>query len=318
MPDRKPRVSFVILNWNSHDVTRDCLLSLRKLAYPNFEVLLVDNGSIDSSADQLAQEFPEIRVLRNDQNLGFTGGNNVGMRDALARGTDYLLLLNNDTLVAPDFLAEMVQVAESDSRIGMVNPKIYYLEPARTLWYAGGEYVPWRTFPRHFGLRQLDDGSYDRMREVSFATGCALLIKAGLAREIGLLDDIFFLSFEDVDWSVRALAAGYKAVYVPTAVVWHRDSYVTVKNLGFARREFYNMRNTVLCARKHMPIYHLPRFAFSLATYVGYVTLRSLMAADWRRAAALYRGVWNGCWTTIPKSSPSSGSLGRLERPGSE
>ncbi len=305
MSSDQPKVSIVILNWNSYEVTRDCFLSLRKLAYPNFEVVLVDNGSIDSSAEKLAQEFPETRVIKNDQNLGFTGGNNIGMRDALRRGTDYLLLLNNDTIVAPNFLAELVRVAESDARIGMVNPKIYYFEPADRIWYAGGKYIRWRTFPKHFGLRQRDDGSYDQMQEVSFATGCALLIKAGVAQKIGLLDDIFFLSFEDVDWSVRALAAGYKAVYVPASVIWHRDSYVTEKNLGFAQREFYNMRNTVLCARKYLLIRHLPLFVFSLSKYVAYVTIRSLMTADLKRAVALYKGVWNGCRTTIPENSPS-------------
>ena len=103
-PRRQPKVSIIILTWNSYDVTRDCLLSLRKIDYPAFEVVLVDNGSVDGSGKKLAQDFPEVRVILNEKNLGFTGGNNVGMRDVLARGTDYLLLLNNDTIVAPNFL----------------------------------------------------------------------------------------------------------------------------------------------------------------------------------------------------------------------
>jgi GT2 family glycosyltransferase len=305
MPGRQPKVSIIILTWNSYEVTRDCLISLRKIDYPAYEVVLVDNGSVDSSARNLAQEFPEVRLIRNEKNLGFTGGNNVGMRDALTRGTDYLLLLNNDTIVAPNFLTELVRVAESDDRIGMVNPKIYYFEPADKIWYAGGKYIRWKTFPIHFGLRQSDDGSYDQTQEVSFATGCALLVRAEAARKIGLLDEIFFLSYEDVDWSVRALNAGYKAMYVPAAVVWHRDSYVTKKSMGFAGREFYNMRNAVLCARKHLPLHQVPLFAFSMSKYVGFVTLRSLRQADFKRAAALYRGLWNGCWTTIPHKAPS-------------
>jgi GT2 family glycosyltransferase len=300
-PRQQPKVSIIMLVWNSYEVTRDCLLSLRKIDYPAFEVVLVDNGSVDSSGERLAREFPEIRLIRNEKNLGFTGGNNVGMRDALARGTDYLLLLNNDTIVAPNFLSELVQVAESDSLIGMVNPKIYYYEPSDKIWYAGGKYVRWKTFPVHFGLRQSDDGSYNQTQEVSFVTGCALLVKSEVARKVGLLDDIFFLSYEDVDWSVRTLEAGYKAVYVPASVIWHRDSYDTKKGWGVANREYYNMRNAVLCARKHLPFHLAPLFAFSMTTYVGYVTLRSLKQADFRRAAALYRGVWNGCWTTLPE-----------------
>jgi GT2 family glycosyltransferase len=123
-PVHQPKVSIIILTWNSYDVTRDCLLSLRKIDYPAFEVVLVDNGSVDGSGQKLAQNFPEVRVILNDKNLGFTGGANVGMRDVLARGTNYLLLLNNDTIVAPNFVTELVRVAERDERIGMVSPKI--------------------------------------------------------------------------------------------------------------------------------------------------------------------------------------------------
>jgi GT2 family glycosyltransferase len=303
-PRRQPKVSIIVLSWNSYDVTRDCLLSLRKIDYPAFEVVLVDNGSVDGSGKKLAQDFPEVKVILNDKNLGFTGGNNVGMRDVLARGTDYLLLLNNDTIVAPNFLTELVHVAESDERISMVNPKIYYFEPADKIWYAGGEYVPWKTFPVHFGLRESDVGSYDQTKEVSFVSGCALLVKAEVVQKVGLLDEIFFMGYEDVDWSVRAVRAGYKAMYAPASVVWHRDSYVTKQSMGFARRDFYNMRNAVLCARKYLPLHQLPLFAFSMSKYVGYVTLRSLFQADFKRAAGLYRGLWSGCWTTIPEKLP--------------
>jgi GT2 family glycosyltransferase len=302
-PGRHPKVTIIVLVWNSYDVTRDCLLSLRKVDYPAFETILVDNGSIDSSGEKLAREFPEITVIRNEENLGFTGGNNVGMRCALKTGTDYLLLLNNDTIVSPSFLTEMVRVADPDSSIGMVAPKIYYFEPSDKIWYAGGAYVRWKTFPVHFGVRQHDDGSYNETKEVSFATGCALLVRAETARKVGLLDETFFLSYEDVDWSARAIEAGYKAMYVPSAVIWHRDSYDTKRNTGLAKRDFYNIRNAVLCARKHLPMYQLPLFVSSMAVYIGYFTLRSIMQADFKRAMALYEGVWSGCRTTFLKNS---------------
>lgn len=298
-----PKVSIIMLVWNSYDVTRDCLLSLRKLNYPAFETVLVDNGSVDGSGERIAREFPEVQFIRNEQNLGFTGGNNVGMRYALKKGANYLLLLNNDTIVSPNFLTEMIRVAETSEQIGMVVPKIYYFEPSDKIWYAGGAYVRWKTFPIHFGVRQRDDGSYNEIKEVSFATGCALLVRGETARKVGLLDDTFFLSYEDVDWSARTLEAGYKAMYVPSSVIWHRDSYDTKRNAGMARREFYNIRNAVLCARKHLPLYQLPLFVFSMAVYVGYVTLRSIAQSDFKRAAALYQGVWNGCKTKFLEKS---------------
>jgi len=287
-----------MLTWNSYDVTRDCLLSLRKLDYPAYKIILVDNGSVDGSWQKLAQEFPEVRLIRNEKNLGFTGGNNVGMREALKNGTDYLLLLNNDTIVSPNFLSEMISVAETDKNIGMLNPKIYFLEPADKIWYAGGAYVRWKTFPVHFGGRQHDDGSYNETKNVSFVTGCALLVRAEAARKIGLLDETFFLSYEDVDWCARALEAGYKAMYVASSVIWHRDSYDTKKNIG-SKRDFYIMRNAVLCARKHLAFYQLPFFVISMTVYIGHFTLQSLKHADYKRAAAIYRGLWNGCTTSF-------------------
>lgn len=289
-----PQVTIIMLTWNSYDVTRDCLLSLRKVDYPAYNIILVDNGSVDGSWLKLAQEFPEATMIRNEKNLGFTGGNNVGMREALKNGTDYLLLLNNDTIVSPSFLSEMISVAETDTRIGMLNPKIYFFEPSDTIWYAGGAYVRWKTFPTHFGVLQRDDGSYNQTKEVSFVTGCALMVRSETARKIGLLDETFFLSYEDVDWSVRAIESGYKAMYVPAAIIWHRDSYDTKRNIG-SKRNFYTMRNAVLCARKHLPFYQLPLFVFSMAVYIGYFTLQSLMQADYQRAAAIYQGIWNGC-----------------------
>ena len=300
MEPGSPKVSIIILNWNSYEVTSDCLASLEKIDFPNREVVLVDNGSVDGSADRLAREFPAVRLIRNERNLGFAGGNNVGMRDALERRPDYLLLLNNDTVVAPNFLSELVRVAESDTQIGLLNPKIYYFEPPDRIWYAGGIRKPWRVFPVHLGLRQRDDGSYNQTREVSFITGCALLIKAAVVRQIGLLDEVFFLSFEDADWSVRASQAGFKQYYVPASVIWHKDSYDTTRNLGHAGKNFHTMRNAVLFARKYIESRYLPLFVVSVGKYVAYRTVAGLVRGDVKTVTALYHGLWTGCATRIP------------------
>ena len=203
MPLRQPRVSIIILNWNSYQVTLDCLLSLRKMDYRNFEVVLVDNGSVDGSPEKLLASAPEIRLIKNATNLGFAGGCNVGMRDALRRGTDYVLLLNNDTIVAPDFLSQLVRVAESDEKIGAVNPKILFFDHPDRLNYAGGEQKALETVPQSDWSPPPDDGRYDRMREVSFLTGCAFLIKADVVRQIGVLEEVYFHFYEDIEWSLR-------------------------------------------------------------------------------------------------------------------
>jgi GT2 family glycosyltransferase len=312
VPASLPRVSIIVLNWNSYDVTAECLLSLRKLEYANTEVVLVDNGSRDSSAEQIQQNFPEVRLIRNAENLGFPGGNNVGIRDVLERGTDYLLLLNNDTVVAPDFLRELLRVAENDPRVGILNPKIYFVEPADRLWHGGARYKPWWSFPKIAGLNKRDDGSYNRTEEVPFITGCAFLIKSEVVKKIGLLDEMFFLGFEDLDWSLRAIAAGYKAMFVPGAVIWHKSAHDTKKNLGKPVKDFYYVRNSVLVARKHMPRRYWPLFLLSLGRYVGYRTVGYLLRMEPRRVSALYKGFWSGCSTsidTMPTSTTSSAQV---------
>jgi GT2 family glycosyltransferase len=294
-----PKVSILMLTWKSYEMTRDCLLSLRKLDYPHFEIVLVDNGSGDGSPERLASEFPEVRLLKNATNLGFPAGNNVAIRDALERNPDYLLLLNNDTLVAPDFLSKMVAVAESDEKIGLVNPKILYFEPSDRIWFAGGFYKPGQSFGVVRGVNRKDVGKFNETTEISFVTGCAFLIKVEVVHRIGLLDEIFFLGFEDMDWSVRAIQAGYKAYYVGSSVIWHKASYDTKKNLGKPVKDFYSTRNSLLFARKHVPAKYWPLFLFSLGRYVAFRSAGYLLRAEPKRISALYRGLWDGYSTKM-------------------
>jgi GT2 family glycosyltransferase len=294
-----PHVTIIMLTWKSYEVTRDCLLSLRSLDYRNFEVLLVDNASGDGSPEKLAAEFPEVKLIRNAENLGFPGGNNVGIREALKESTRYLLLLNNDTIVAPDFLSQMVRVAETDPSIGVVNPKIYFFEPSDRLWCAGGCYTPWWSLSRARGVHERDVGKYDRTEEISFATGCAFLIKTEVVRRIGLLDETFFLGFEDLDWSLRVAQAGYKIYYVPTSVIWHKDSYDTKKNHGKPVKDFYSTRNRILFARKHMRARYWPLFALSLGSYMLYRSGGYLLRGEPKRITALFKGVAAGISTKI-------------------
>ena len=300
---REPRVNIIVLNWNSYNVTRDCLLSLQKLDYTNHEVVVVDNGSADSSGLKLAEDFPEVRLIQNERNLGFSGGCNVGIRDALSRGTDYVLLLNNDTVAAPALLRELVRISDSSPQVGMVNPKIYFFDPADRIWYAGGVYKPGWSFSKHIGVHKRDDGSYDQTHEVSFVTGCALLVKAEVVRRVGLLDEMFFLSFEDLDWCVRALHAGFKALYVPAGVVWHKDAHDTTSNLGKAGKDFHSTRSSVLFARKHLSAKYWPLFLLSLGRFVAYRTAGYLIRIQPERVVALYRGMWSGFLATMPVTS---------------
>jgi GT2 family glycosyltransferase len=289
-----PRVSIIILNWNGFEVTKDCLESIEKIDYPSYQVVVVDNGSTDGSAERFQEQFPSVTVIRNEQNLGFTAGNNAGLRFVLQQHPDYVLLLNNDTIVSRDFLSQLVQAGEADRRIGVLNPKIYYEDPPDAIWYGGGSFSLWRGLSRHLNMGKRDSSRADAGGEVNFVTGCALLVKASVIDRIGLLDERFVSSFEDADFSIRAREAGFQAAYVPQARIWHRVSYTFKAKLGKSHRDFYNVRNSILIERKHARFYHWPSFLVCLGSYLAYRTGGYLLRGEFIRIRALYRGLWDG------------------------
>lgn len=240
-----PSVVIIILNWNGLDDTLDCIESLRQLDYKCCEIVVVDNGSTDGSVPTLRQRFPEVGLIEMNENLGYTGGNNVGLRYALARGADYALLLNNDTEVAPDFLRRLVEAAESDPIIGMAGATIYYHERPDVIWSAGGA-IDWhRGSTRMIGLNERDEGQFGtEPRAVDFITGCAMLVRRTLMEQVGLLDERFFAYYEETEWCARATRAGYRIVHVPLARMWHKISPSAQADSPFVH--YYMTRNRLL------------------------------------------------------------------------
>lgn len=240
-----PKVMILILNWNGLDDTLACLASLADLDYPDCQIAVVDNGSNDGSPTGIREHFPEVTVIENRENLGFVGGNNVGLRHALERGAAYALLLNNDTEVAPDFLRRLVDAAEADASIGIVGPTIYYYDQPDLIWSAGGAIDRRRGETRMIGLNKRDTGQFGPgPRPVDFVTGCALLAKRAVIEQVGLLDERFFAYYEEAEWCVRVRQAGFKIIHVPQAKIWHkipldaRDSSPVV--------HYYMVRNQLL------------------------------------------------------------------------
>lgn len=239
-----PRVAIIVLNWNRRADTVACLESLRALTYPDYEVVVVDNHSSDGSAAAVRQRFPDVTLIENAENLGYTGGNNAGLRHALEQRADYALLLNNDTVVDPGCLSALVAVAEADPAVGMVGPLIYYFDQPTVIWSAGGA-IDWRRGTTWMvGLDEPDDGQWDAPRPVDFITGCALLVKAETMRQIGLLDERFFAYYEDTEWCVRAARAGYRLFLVPAAKVWHKIS--PIRQAVSPAVHYYMTRNRLL------------------------------------------------------------------------
>lgn len=243
------KVYIIVLNWNGKEDTLDCLASLRSTDYENYQTVLVDNGSEDDSVRAVKEKFPEVEVVETGKNLGFAGGNNVGIEYAMKAGADYVFLINNDTTVHPDYLKELVAVAESDPKIGAAGSKIYYHSEPERIWFAGGT-VNWLCNKgEHIGLNEVDKGQYDEIKEVGYLTGCALLVKREVIEKIGVLEDDYFLYYEDTDFSLRVHNAGYKTVYVPKSKIYHKVSRSTKP--GSASYVYYHVRNGLVNARRN-------------------------------------------------------------------
>ena len=222
--ERLPQVLIVVLCYNGVALTLDCLLSLSRLEnkHEHFDILVVDNASSDDTAAIVRAQFPEVVVIETGANLGFAAGNNVGLRYALEQGYDYVLLLNNDTEVASGFLDQLVQAAEADPTIGAIGPMIYYHERSDVIWSAGGV-INWRKGNSAMrGIGEQDCGQYVAPTDVDFVSGCALLCKRAALERAGLLDERFFMYYEETEWCVRAARAGFRITHLPTAHIWHK------------------------------------------------------------------------------------------------
>lgn len=244
----EPLVAIIVLCWNGKKDTLECLESLRKLRYPNYRTILVDNGSTDGTSAAVRDSFPEAEVIETRRNVGFAAGNNVGINHALERGADAVFLLNNDTTVDPDLLTSLVTSLYRSPDIGAVNPTIYYYDQPSVIWSAGGT-LDWQTgiaYQRH--VDEVDIGQLRAEEEVDYGVGAALLMRREAAEAVGLLDPSFFLYYEETDWCSRARDAGYKTIFVPSGKVWHKVSQSM--NGRSATQLYYCCRNRLLFMSK--------------------------------------------------------------------
>jgi GT2 family glycosyltransferase len=261
------KVFLIILNFNGKKFISNCLNSVNKLKVENFElkIIVVDNASADGSEkiiESLKTKIKNLIFIQNKENLGFAEGNNVGIRYALEDGADYIMILNPDTLVDKNLLIQLIKVAESDKKIGILGPKIYFAsgfeyhkerykdsERGRVIFYAGGE-IDWdNVLSKHRGVDEVDKGQYEKIEETDFVTGCAMMIKREVFEKIGFFDKNYFLYWEDSDFCQRAKKAGYKIVYVPLGLVWHLDAGSS--KVGGSLHDYYLTRNRLLFGMKY-------------------------------------------------------------------
>lgn len=287
-----PRVAVIILNWNGWEDTLDCLASLERLDYLNYEVVVVDNGSTDGSEIKIRDAYPGITVLRTGENLGFASGNNAGIRYALEKGADHVWLLNNDTVVDPKALSHLVDEVVSDASVGMVGSKIYYYHPPDLIWFAGGTVNKLTGRTRHIGFNEKDSGLWETPRDVDYVSGCSMLVGRSVIGSVGLMDEMFFMYFEDLDWCTRAKRGGWRVKYQPGSLVWHKISKSSKLRSPTMRFQF--SRSSIRYAKKHG--------SPSLLALSGQVFLRQTVSAlvrgNLRAAVASIRGAWAG-WADV-------------------
>ncbi|MAX81061.1 MAG: dTDP-Rha--alpha-D-GlcNAc-pyrophosphate polyprenol alpha-3-L-rhamnosyltransferase [Crocinitomicaceae bacterium] len=283
-----PLVSIISVNYNSAEVTADMIRSLNQISYPNIEIVIVDNASTHPP-DELKQQFPEIIYIKSNENLGFAGGNNLGIASAKGK---YFLLLNNDTEVHPHFLEPLVAFMEKDSSVGCVSSKLIYHHTPGLIQYAGNtgfNVYTGQAFSR--GYKETDQGQYDDIIPIKIAHGAAMMFSRKVLDTIGPMADIYFLYYEEVDYCKRILDAGFKMYYVGTSTVYHKESISTGKNSPL--KEYYLTRNRLLFIRRNLKgIQKLASSLFFILFAVPKGIFLHLIKGDFSRLNALWKGVY--------------------------
>lgn len=295
-----PLVWIIVLHWKELELTRSCLRSLRQLAYQRCHVLVIDNDSDDGSLECIRAEFPEVQTIGVAANLGFAGGCNLGIVRALHQGADYVLLLNNDAQMPSGVLDELIDAAEADAQLGILTPKVVWEDQPQRLYGLGGTRLPFRV--RLKGMEALDTGPWSGPPVMlDFVFGCAMLIKRRVIERIGLLDERFFMYFEDIDYCYRATDAGFRVGYLPGAVLPHVVSGSTRRRSG--SKEFLLSRSRQLFFRKHLAGWWWLVYAPYELFYTVRFLLRLLRQRQLRPALLYLAGTLAGLVGSVARST---------------
>jgi len=266
------KVSLVIINWNRPKDTLECLKSVEKSNIDRFklQIITVDNNSSDNSVELIIKELTRIKkrsgitseIIVNDKNLGFAEGNNVGMRHAVNHGADYVLLLNNDTVVDKNLIKNLLQAAKKYPHAGAISPKIYFAkgfefhkkryaakEKGKVIWYAGGDFDWGNVYGTNHGVDKVDKGQFEKSKETDFATGACVLFPTKALKEVGYLNANYFMYFEDVQLSLRMKNRGWRIMYAPKAFLWHKVSQSS--KIGSNLNDYYLTRNRLIFGMRY-------------------------------------------------------------------
>ena len=286
-----PLISIITVNYNQAKTTMEMIESLSNITYPNIEIIVVDNASTKEDPQIIKETYPRIILIESVLNYGFAGGNNLGIMRA--RG-EYILLLNNDTIVDPNFLEPLVKKFQDNPKIGAISPKIRYFYKKDTFQYAGyTEINKWTIRNKTIGENEIDTGQYNEDRETAYTHGAAMMVPMEVIKKVGMMSYEFFLYYEEADWCLRIRKYGYKIMYVHNSLVYHKGSVTTGKNS--ALKVHYLTRNRLVFMRRNI---HGIEFVFALlyqiVVAIGKNSIIFILKGKWKLAGAYWSGIlWN-------------------------
>jgi len=287
----KPLISIVTVNYNGAQHTVALLNSLQKISYPNIEVFVVDNAS-SQPYDEIVQKHAWVKLISSQENLGFAGGNNLALKEAKGK---YCLLINNDTEVPKGFLEPLVEQLERDEKCGCVSPKLLYHHTPNTMQYAGSfgfNVYTGRAFAR--GSKQVDSGQYNTVEKTEIAHGAAMMFRSSLLKEVGLMAELYFLYYEEIDYCERIKRAGYTIWYVGTSTVYHKESMSTGKSSPL--KTYYLTRNRLLFIRRN---FNGSAKVISTLFYYFIAIPKNLVTLVFKRERKLIMPLLRGAWWNL-------------------
>ena len=283
MKINKLSIAVILVNWKKYNLTSKCIDSLNKSNYKNFKIILVDNEYSEKSLIDLRNKHKELIVFKEKNNLGFAGGNNIGIRYALENDYDYIMLLNNDTEVKENFILPLVERIERDHSLGAVQPLILNFSNKSIIWNAGGK------LNKFLGLTSTRLNNNKLNSSIVFndftdwISGCGILIKSEIVKKIGLLDEKFFTYYEDVDWSLRMKSLGYDLGFVKESIIYHHGSSSsknkkTKEGVISSKIHYFNIRNHILLLKKHKNLFNFFGIVFfqiiKTTSYIFYFLIK--------------------------------------------
>jgi GT2 family glycosyltransferase len=288
---REPLVTIITINFNQLQYTLELLESLRKSNYRNLEIIVVDNGSDISPEREIHRRYPETKVIISEKNLGFAGGNNLGIKAAHG---ELLFFLNNDTEIHPDAILPLIRLFETSPQAGAASPKILYFNSGETIQYVGCSGInPFTGRNHREGFREKDTGQYDGVRVTDLAHGAAMMVRSAVIDKVGLMPEVFFLYYEELDWCETIKKSGYQIYVVPESRIYHKESMSVGKNSTL--KTYYMTRNRLLFMRRNTNgLTKLSWMLFFLFFSVPKNSLAFLLSRDMDHLKAFWKGfLWN-------------------------